>query len=542
MAKLIKIKLEVLSDQEKDLYDIFKCRAELPSHAIVKRLLWAPHFTLSRLAMYGPSEIFEFWCKEYIEEFAEYLISRIRKLGIKPAIILEVGAGDGQLSHFLKEEVEKRAPGIAKVIATDWKVIPPQEPIQNYRIITRWPVEKLELTEALKKYSPHFVIFSWMPLDEDYTPAFRRTVSVLEYILIGEVDGAVGKPDTWNSEIYEREGFERIDLDYLSKWQICRTDAPGLLHHSHTVSFRRVTRYNPDKETKMHSLESIKTYFNVEPGQFQFQVIGRAGSTRINPSLRIVFDLDETLGHYTETDSGHEFQVRPGATRLLQDLHTLGHALILWSTGDDAYVKEIVEKAGWASLFSEVYGRSMPAATHKDIRKVEGDVLVENSKSEQRFGDKHGYDVVVVKPFYEATGDSHEDEKWVDEIKDAVSHIESAQPSQNPSKEGNFPPIAKQYLEVKKQNPDAILFFRLGDFYEAFFDEAILISKVLNLTLTYLTVRGNYDRVPICGIPYHAVEKYASKLLDQGYKIAIYEGGVTRVIRDPIDIFKIEAS
>lgn len=174
----------------------------------------------------------------------------------------------------------------------------------------------------------------------------------------------------------------------------------------------------------MSDLESIQVYsLDTEPSK---QLAGRSSTaSRMNPSLRIVFDLDETLGHYTERDDGtYEFKVRPGTTSLLQGLKTLGHTLILWSTGEDAYVKEVVEKAGWMSLFSEVYGKSMPAATHKDIRKIKGDVLVENEKSEMRFGDKHGYDVVVVEPFYEA-GDSHKDLKWVDEIKDAINHIES---------------------------------------------------------------------------------------------------------------------
>jgi len=83
-------------------------------------------------------------------------------------------------------------------------------------------------------------------------------------------------------------------------------------------------------------------------------------------------------------------------------------------------------------------------------------------------------------------------------------------------------PMMKQYLEIKEQHKDKILFFRLGDFYEMFFDDAIIASKVLEITLTGRDC-GMEERAPMCGIPYHAADTYISKLIEKNYKIAICE-------------------
>ena len=83
-------------------------------------------------------------------------------------------------------------------------------------------------------------------------------------------------------------------------------------------------------------------------------------------------------------------------------------------------------------------------------------------------------------------------------------------------------PMMKQYLEIKEKNEDIILFFRLGDFYEMFFDDAEKISKELELTLTGKSC-GLEERVPMCGIPYHAASPYINKLIEKGYKIGICE-------------------
>ena len=85
-----------------------------------------------------------------------------------------------------------------------------------------------------------------------------------------------------------------------------------------------------------------------------------------------------------------------------------------------------------------------------------------------------------------------------------------------------FSPMMQQYLEIKKDYTDAIVFFRLGDFYEMFFEDAIVASKELELQLTGKDC-GQDKRVPMCGIPFHAYEIYALKLIEKGYKIAIVE-------------------
>ena len=79
-----------------------------------------------------------------------------------------------------------------------------------------------------------------------------------------------------------------------------------------------------------------------------------------------------------------------------------------------------------------------------------------------------------------------------------------------------------QYMEVKKEYPDCILFFRLGDFYEMFFEDAITASKAMEITLTGKSC-GLEERAPMCGVPYHAADSYVAKLIDKGYKVAICE-------------------
>lgn len=83
-------------------------------------------------------------------------------------------------------------------------------------------------------------------------------------------------------------------------------------------------------------------------------------------------------------------------------------------------------------------------------------------------------------------------------------------------------PMMQKYLETKKEYPDCILFYRLGDFYEMFFDDALTASKELEITLTGKSC-GLEERAPMCGIPYHAVEGYLNKLVSKGYKVAICE-------------------
>ncbi len=85
-----------------------------------------------------------------------------------------------------------------------------------------------------------------------------------------------------------------------------------------------------------------------------------------------------------------------------------------------------------------------------------------------------------------------------------------------------YTPMVQQYLEVKRQHENELLFFRLGDFYELFFEDALTASKELNITLTG-RAGGLEDKIPMCGVPYHAVEGYIAKLVSKGYRIAICE-------------------
>ena len=83
-------------------------------------------------------------------------------------------------------------------------------------------------------------------------------------------------------------------------------------------------------------------------------------------------------------------------------------------------------------------------------------------------------------------------------------------------------PMMQQYMEIKDKYEDTIIFFRLGDFYEMFFEDAILASRTLELTLTGKQ-DGLEERVPMCGIPHHAYTNYVEELVDKGYKVAIVE-------------------
>ena len=85
-----------------------------------------------------------------------------------------------------------------------------------------------------------------------------------------------------------------------------------------------------------------------------------------------------------------------------------------------------------------------------------------------------------------------------------------------------FTPMMEQYLKTKKEYKDCILFYRLGDFYEMFFDDAKIASKELELTLTGKDC-GQTERAPMCGVPYHAVESYLNKLVSNGHKVAVCE-------------------
>lgn len=84
-------------------------------------------------------------------------------------------------------------------------------------------------------------------------------------------------------------------------------------------------------------------------------------------------------------------------------------------------------------------------------------------------------------------------------------------------------PVMQQYVDMKSENPDALLMFRLGDFYEAFFDDAKTISHVLGLVLTQRGTDGDGEDIPMCGIPWHAADNYFGRLVREGFKVALVE-------------------
>jgi len=107
------------------------------------------------------------------------------------------------------------------------------------------------------------------------------------------------------------------------------------------------------------------------------------------------------------------------------------------------------------------------------------------------------------------------------EISTPMKHLQNEELHSQSSVVTADTPMLKQYLEIKHDHQDAILFFRLGDFYEMFLDDAKTASKLLDLTLTG---RGkDENRIPMCGVPYHAAEGYISKLVQKGLKVAICE-------------------
>src|SRR5260370_13386371 len=83
-------------------------------------------------------------------------------------------------------------------------------------------------------------------------------------------------------------------------------------------------------------------------------------------------------------------------------------------------------------------------------------------------------------------------------------------------------PMMRQYGAIKKEHPNALLFFRLGDFYELFFDDAVLAARELQITLTSRNKEKGVA-IPMCGVPYHAAEGYISKLIRRGFKVAVCE-------------------
>src|SRR6185437_4269978 len=82
-------------------------------------------------------------------------------------------------------------------------------------------------------------------------------------------------------------------------------------------------------------------------------------------------------------------------------------------------------------------------------------------------------------------------------------------------------PAMRQYLDVKRQHRDAIVFFRMGDFYEMFYEDALVAARALELTLTSRAKDTAGAAIPMCGVPFHALDTYLSRLVRKGYRVAI---------------------
>ena len=84
-------------------------------------------------------------------------------------------------------------------------------------------------------------------------------------------------------------------------------------------------------------------------------------------------------------------------------------------------------------------------------------------------------------------------------------------------------PAMRQYLDAKRQYRDAIVFFRMGDFYEMFYEDALVAARALDLTLTSRSKDAAGSGIPMCGVPYHAADGYLARLVKQGHRVAICE-------------------
>lgn len=97
---------------------------------------------------------------------------------------------------------------------------------------------------------------------------------------------------------------------------------------------------------------------------------------------------------------------------------------------------------------------------------------------------------------------------------------------------GSVTPMMEQYIEIKAANPDSLLFYRMGDFYELFFDDAEKASRALGIVLTKRGKHQGHD-IPMCGVPVHAADDYLQKLIGQGFRVAVCEQ-----IEDPAEARK----
>src|SRR4029434_4228999 len=96
-------------------------------------------------------------------------------------------------------------------------------------------------------------------------------------------------------------------------------------------------------------------------------------------------------------------------------------------------------------------------------------------------------------------------------------------PPAMPAASGTASPAMQQYHRMKAEHPDALLFFRMGDFYELFFEDAVVAARALEIALTSRSKDREGEPIPMCGVPHHAVTTYVGRLVKQGFRVAVCE-------------------
>ncbi len=217
IEEFIKMMQSVNELQRTDLLNKIGKKHYLPTR---KEFLEAFESTPSELLEYcSLRNIYEIWTKEYIEQMVRYISRRKRD---KKLTVVEIGAGDGKLSHFLRKTWKKEA---IDLIATD---------TGEWDIPSEFVVEKIGVVEAIEKYNPDIIICSWM------VPGINLSISfdnVQEYILIGDPT-VCGLRTTWE----ENNRYEKVVLKSMKELQICHSDILTSNFNkskSTTVSFRR---------------------------------------------------------------------------------------------------------------------------------------------------------------------------------------------------------------------------------------------------------------------------------------------------------------
>eukprot|EP00026_Physarum_polycephalum_P005941 Phypoly_transcript_05980.p1 GENE.Phypoly_transcript_05980~~Phypoly_transcript_05980.p1 ORF type:complete len:535 (+),score=71.85 Phypoly_transcript_05980:184-1788(+) len=195
--------------------------------------------------------VYELWTEEYINALAEYLGRRCDVRGEKLYRIVEIGAGDGRLTYFLRKKLDELGHHNIDIIATDTGA---------WESDTWLPVARVaDTASTLKKYNPKMVICSWMVPNVDLTKEFRAHPSVDEYVLIGPPNGDISGSswETWGHSTdkapnavppYVEDGFQRYYLKYVSLFQIAQNSGPYFQFGSRTISFRRENSESPYEE------------------------------------------------------------------------------------------------------------------------------------------------------------------------------------------------------------------------------------------------------------------------------------------------------